>query len=148
MNLKILRTTWQKDGERLGRLRHNVFVSEQKVPEELEWDEHDAHAMHFACEDENHQNIVATARLVIEQKRGVLGRLCVAQEFRREKIATHLMNEILTCCHDLKLQVIELHAQLYLQPFYERFGFIAQGGVYLEAGIEHVTMLRSLSSKL
>ena len=140
--ISIFRTAWEKDGDRLGALRRAVFVVEQNVPEELEWDEFDAQAIHFACEDNKHQ-IVATARLVIDGKKATIGRLCVAAPYRHQKIATRLMQEILSYCRELRVRMVELHAQLYLQAFYERCGFTALGEIYLEAGIKHITMQRS-----
>lgn len=139
--MPVFRTTWQKDGVRLGALRREVFVVEQHVPEELEWDEFDAGAIHFACEDDTRQ-IVATARLVLTAEKATIGRLCVAAPYRHRQIATRLMHEILTCCRELQVQTIELHAQLYLQAFYERCGFKALGETYPEAGIEHITMVK------
>ncbi len=144
MKPKIFSTTWAKDGERLGALRYEVFVIEQQVPEELEWDVHDAGAVHFACEDGTGEKIIATARLVREGHVAVIGRLCVAKPYRQQKLATAMMQEALAYCRAHNLRQIELHAQLYLQPFYESLGFVARGQVYLEAGIEHITMLLSL----
>jgi len=139
----IFRTNWQKDGNRLGGLRHEVFVVEQNVPEELEWDEFDQGAIHFACEDENGR-IIGTARLIVTGDKGTIGRLCVAGPHRHQKMATRIMDEILSYCRELKVRTCELHAQLYLQAFYEHCGFTALGNAYLEAGIEHITMRRVL----
>lgn len=145
MNLRIYTTTWQQDGKRLGALRREVFIVEQQVPEELEWDEHDSSAVHFACEEISLVAVVGTARLVLDIQNGkaTMGRLCVAKPFRHQKIATHLMHKILVYCTEQKFRSIELHAQLYLRPFYESLGFVAQGETYMEAGIEHITMLRN-----
>lgn len=142
MTLHIFHTTWDKDGARLGKLRREVFVVEQGVPEELEWDEFDATAVHFACEAAG-GIVVGTARLVVDApaNRAIIGRLCVAKPFRHQKIATQLMREILEYCRARSYARIELHAQLYLRPFYESFGFGARGDVYLEAGLEHITMV-------
>lgn len=140
---EIFRTTWQKDGDRLGALRHAVFVVEQNVPAELEWDEFDRDAIHFACEDENGR-IIATARLIATGDKATIGRVCVAGPHRHQKIATQIMDEIISYCRELKMKTCELHAQRYLQAFYERCGFTALGESYLEAGIEHITMRRAL----
>ncbi len=143
MKSRIYTTTWQHDGARLGALRREVFVVEQEVPEELEWDEHDTAAIHFACEDGSPGIIIATARLVIdtESNKATIGRLCVESKFRRQKLATRLMQTILQYCEDRKFKIIELHAQLYLKAFYESFGFFSRGGIYREANIEHITMV-------
>lgn len=142
---RIYRTTWNADGARLSALRHEIFVVEQNVPEELEWDEFDATAVHFACSDDSRGEIIGTARLVVDARmnKATIGRLCVAKSFRRQKIATLLMREILEYCRQRKFAIVELHAQLYLRGFYESFGFVAQGSAYMEAGIEHVTMVRA-----
>ena len=144
MNIEVFLTTWAKDGKRLGALRYEVFVIEQKVPEELEWDIHDADAVHFACTDKAGEIIIATARLVREGSVAVIGRLCVAKPYRGKKIASAIMHEALAYCRGHGLTQLELHAQLYLRPFYESLGFVARGQVYLEAGIEHITMTLSL----
>jgi len=150
MNLRIYATTWRQDGNRLGAIRREVFIVEQQVPEELEWDEHDISAIHFACEEIPQTTIVGTARLVLDTRnsKATIGRLCVAKSFRHQKIATQLMHKVLAYCREQKFQSIELHAQLYLRAFYESFGFVAQGGIYMEAGIEHITMLRHGKSDL
>ena len=93
--------------------------------------------------DENGK-IIGTARLLIAPGKATIGRLCVSRDFRHRKIATRIMDEILSYCRELRLKTCELHAQLYLKAFYERCGFTALGEVYLEAGIEHITMHRSL----
>jgi len=130
MNTEVFLTTWAKDAERLGALRYAVFVIEQKVPEELEWDIHDADAVHFACTDETGENIIATARLVREGSVAVVGRLCVAKPHRGRKIATTIMHEVLAYCRAHSLMHLELHAQHYLRPFYESLGFVSRGQVY------------------
>lgn len=146
MKPQIYRTTWAKDGARLGALRREVFVREQNVPEELEWDEFDSTAIHFACEQDAGGEIIGTARLVVDARanKATIGRLCVAKSFRRQKVATLLMREILEYCRQRKFALIELHAQLYLRAFYESFGFVAQGSAYIEAGIGHLTMVRAV----
>lgn len=148
MNPRLYRTTWGENGGRLGALRREVFVVEQSVPEELEWDEFDVTAIHFACENNSSGEIIATARLVADTRanKAIIGRLCVVKTFRRQKIASLVMREILAYCTEQKFAVIELHAQLYLRAFYESLGFVAHGRIYMEAGIEHVTMLRAGST--
>jgi predicted GNAT family N-acyltransferase len=148
MKSRIYQTTWQLDGMRLGALRREVFVVEQNVPEELEWDEFDATAIHFACEDISSGGIIGTARLVKDSKanRAIIGRLCVAKPFRGQRLATRIMHEILAYCKLQRFMTIELHAQLYLENFYASLGFAAHGSVYLEAGIKHITMVQQLSN--
>jgi predicted GNAT family N-acyltransferase len=144
MNPHIYTTTWKKDSSRLAALRREVFIVEQSVSEELEWDEHDASAVHFICEDITEETTIGCARLVIDTntRKATIGRLCVVKNFRRQNAATYLMQKMLAYCEDQKLLTIELHAQLYLRTFYENFDFVAQGNVYMEAGIEHITMIR------
>lgn len=148
MMRRIYQTTWQIDGTRLGALRREVFVVEQNVPEELEWDEFDAIAVHFACEDDVGKAIKGTARLVVDSgaNKAIIGRLCVARPFRHQKIATQLMLQVIDHCRGQGYALIELHAQVYLQKFYEGLGFVAHGNAYMEAGIEHITMVQQLGN--
>jgi predicted GNAT family N-acyltransferase len=107
-------------------LRHEVFVVEQGVPEELEVDEHDRLATHLLAERDG--ELVATLRLVLEsaaRRRGTAAvRLREAERWARERDA----------------RAVVLSAQTYAVALYAAAGYEARGDVYLDAGIEHVTM--------
>jgi predicted GNAT family N-acyltransferase len=123
------------------RVRRAVFVEEQAVPPEEEWDELDAVATHFAALSEG-VGVVGTARLVREGTAGRVGRMAVLKEWRRQGVGAALMEAVLHHAEDLGLETLFLHAQTHAKDFYARFGFRPEGDLFYEAGIEHVKMGR------
>ncbi|NOR42675.1 MAG: GNAT family N-acetyltransferase, partial [Gammaproteobacteria bacterium] len=81
---------WKDDKEVLSAIRHQVFVQEQSVPEEMEWDDHDESSTHYLATMNN--RVVAVARLKPD---GQLGRMAVLTEFRHQGIGSNLLHFIL-----------------------------------------------------
>ena len=119
-------------------VRLEVFVKEQGVPKELELDEDDPLAWHAVAELDT--LIIGTARL---QKNGKIGRMAVMQAYRRHGVASAMMNALLKFGQQHGIKRFYLHAQIEALPFYERFGFVANGPVFNEAGITHQMMKRA-----
>lgn len=128
---------------RLARpVREKVFIEEQNVPRELEWDEWDERSDHaIACDPDGHA--IGTARLAPD---GRLGRMAVLGEFRGRGVGAALLEALLGRARELSLSRVTLHAQTHAAGFYRRFGFSERGGEFLEAGIPHFEMTRELSS--
>ena len=119
-------------------LRMRVFVDEQKVPPWEEMDDFDETADHFAAFRDG--VIVGTARLV-DKGNGVgkIGRVAVEKEARGLGIGKALMLAVME--HGYRqLHTFTLDAQVEAMPFYERLGFVAEGPVFLDCGIEHRCM--------
>jgi predicted GNAT family N-acyltransferase len=117
-------------------VRERVFIEEQRVPRELEWDEWDESCEHaVACDAEG--AAIGTARL---RPDGRLGRMAVLRAWRRRGVGAGLLAALLRRAHDRGIVRITLHAQTHAAGFYRRFGFSEQGGEFLEAGIPHVEM--------
>ncbi|NLH99064.1 MAG: GNAT family N-acetyltransferase [Chthonomonadales bacterium] len=116
-----------------------VFVGEQEVPLDEEVDAYDADATHYCCVLDGH--VVGTARLVLlERGWGKIGRVAVLRPYRRRGIATALMRRILD--HEASaLSLVTLDAQVTAIGFYERFGFVAEDDVFMDAGIPHRRMV-------
>jgi len=127
---------WPTDKDRLKHIRHLVFIEEQKVPEELEWDEFDVTATHFLVSSPDKD--VACARL---KNDGQIGRMAVLTEHRNQGIGQKLLQFVLRCAAEKKLKDVYLHAQVSAIPFYEKQGFTATGEVFYEANIPHREML-------
>jgi predicted GNAT family N-acyltransferase len=121
-------------------LRHQVFVIGQNVPEELEIDEIDPSCDHAVAivGDE----VVGTGRLL---PNGTIGRMAVADGNRSRGIGAAVLAELERRAAENGHAAVELHAQLHAAPFYDKAGYVRIGAVYLEAGIEHVTMRKTLS---
>jgi predicted GNAT family N-acyltransferase len=121
-------------------VRDRVFIEEQGVPRELEWDEWDARSEHaLACDAAG--RAIGTARLLPD---GRIGRMAVLPEWRRRGVGAALVEAMLAQARGHALPCVTLHAQTHAAGFYRRFGFNERGGEFLEAGIPHVEMLLEL----
>lgn len=119
-------------------IRHEVFVQEQKVDPEEEWDEQDAIATHFLVSDAE-GTPVATGRL---QANGKVGRMAVLKAFRGQGVGQLLLATIVTHAEQQGFMRLYLNAQAYAEGFYRKLGFVAEGEPFMEAGIEHIMMVR------
>ena len=131
----VAEVPWATHAEPLLRVRRPVFIDEQGVSEAEELDGEDASAQHFLATDE-HGRPIGTARLL---PTGQIGRMAVLPAWRRRDVGARLLACALEAAERRGLEVF-LHAQVDAQGFYERNGFVAAGGVFLEADIEHRRM--------
>jgi predicted GNAT family N-acyltransferase len=121
-------------------VREKVFIEEQNVPRELEWDEWDERCDHaLACDAGG--NAIGTARLLPD---GRIGRMAVLKEWRRTGVGGALLLALLDRARSRRMARAVLHAQTQAAGFYRRFGFSERGEVFLEAGIPHVEMTLEL----
>jgi len=132
---------WDKALPLARPVREEVFVAEQKVPLELEWDEWDERSDHAVARDARGRAI-GTARLLPD---GRIGRMAVLREWRRRGVGAALMEALLQKAREQSLSRVTLHAQTHAAGFYRRFGFSERGGEFWEAGIPHVEMTLELS---
>lgn len=142
--MKIIETDWTTHKKELMAIRSKVFIEEQKVPAELEIDTFDPEAMHFIVQNENindNDSFVATARLLND---GHIGRIAVLKEYRKQGIGSKLLKYILQKSRQLSLAEVYLHAQVDAKAFYEKHKFYAQGDIFMDAGIPHITMIKPL----
>ena len=140
MAMVILIKAWQDAELDAYSIRKRVFIEEQGVPEEMELDEFDLNALHALAYADS--ECIGTARLVtLSGSIGRIGRMAVLPKHRGHGIGKQLLGALLKACQSQGIKQIELHAQVTVIPFYEQFGFIAQGDVYDEAGIPHRDMI-------
>jgi predicted GNAT family N-acyltransferase len=141
------------DREACFALRKEVFVAEQGVPEEIEYDEHDAGAVHLLAVREDGvplgtgrllRGAAAAAQGVDDPSAGSLGRLAVARQARGLGVGVALVRAIEEAARVRGLTALDLHAQTHALGFYERLGYTPYGPEYLEAGIPHRAMRRAL----
>jgi predicted GNAT family N-acyltransferase len=124
-------------------LRHEVFCVEQGVSLADERDGRDADALHLVAVEDG--VVIGTCRLLVEGTTVKLGRMAVARSRRGLGLARALLGEADARARALGGQRIVLAAQLTAQALYERAGYEASGEVFLDAGIEHVMMARTLA---
>ncbi len=125
------------------RVREQVFMREQGVPEELEWDGEDPRAIHVVARNDDGE-VIGTGRLLAD---GHIGRLAVLPPWRGRGVGSALLQALLDAARGLGLKQVFLHARLQALGFYARHGFKATGNVFPDAGIPHRTMRRPLDEK-
>jgi predicted GNAT family N-acyltransferase len=124
-------------------LREEVFCGEQGVSLAEERDGRDEEALHLVVVDNG--VVVATCRLLVEGTTVKLGRMAVSRTRRGLGLARALITEAETRARALGAERMVLAAQLNAQALYDRAGYDAYGDVFLDAGIEHVMMGKTLS---
>ncbi|MCG7893802.1 MAG: GNAT family N-acetyltransferase [Candidatus Thiodiazotropha taylori] len=139
----IRQAIWPDDRELLRQVREPVFIEEQGVPERMEWDDDDIIAYHLLALD-NQQQPIGTARLLGS---GQIGRMAVLAGWRNQGIGTALLLELLQQASRVGQDQVFLHAQTAAEPFYAKFGFIAEGEIFHEADIPHRKMFFSLTDQ-
>lgn len=120
----------------LRSVRETVFVQEQSVPLELEWDELDPLCHHVLARDDAGTPI-GTGRLTPKQK---IGRMAVLASWRGQGVGDALLRALLERARDLGWRRISLHSQASAVAFYTRHGFLPFGDPFVEAGIDHQSM--------
>ncbi|WP_455200799.1 GNAT family N-acetyltransferase [Kaarinaea lacus] len=141
-NFRVVQTSWDKHKNELIRIRTLVFINEQSVPPDLEWDGYDSDCWHVIAQSKNGE-FVATGRMLYD---GHIGRMAVLPEFRNHGIGSALLNELIKIATRQKLKEVFLHAQTSAIEFYEKHDFTVTSEVFMDAGIPHVTMRRSLTN--
>ena len=142
-----LRTgTWVDLGEAAQRIRAEVFVQEQRIPAELEWDEADHTAVHAVAFNRLGQ-AVATGRL-LQPSPGVarIGRMAVERALRGAGVGRQVLHALLAVAEARGDREAVLHAQRSAAGFYLGLGFEARGEEFEEAGIPHIEMARALAA--
>ncbi|MFO1206791.1 MAG: GNAT family N-acetyltransferase [Burkholderiales bacterium] len=134
--------SWQEVRAAVAPVREAVFLREQGVPEDLEWDEHDATALHAVALGPLGRAI-GTARLLAD---GQIGRMAVLASWRGRGVGSAMLEMLLAAARERGLRDVRLNAQVQAIAFYERHGFTAGGSEFLDAGIPHVAMHRQVGS--
>jgi YbgC/YbaW family acyl-CoA thioester hydrolase len=134
--------TWSDVGSDARRIRTEVFVQEQRIPVELEWDDDDAAALHAVAYNRLGQPI-ATGRL-LQPSPGVakIGRMAVNQVLRGSGVGRQVLHTLMTAAQARGDREAVLHAQRSAEDFYRNLGFEPRGEAFDEAGIAHIEMAR------
>ena len=136
--LEIKVGTWDKLNSDAMAIRYEVFIVEQSVPEDIERDDMDAVSMHAVAYSDDGQPI-GTGRLLPD---GHVGRMAVLRQARGTGIGGQILDALLKKAQSLGHKHVALHAQVHARGFYEAHGFQAEGDTFIEAGINHVLMVR------
>jgi YbgC/YbaW family acyl-CoA thioester hydrolase len=143
--LDVRTGTWDELGREAQALRTAVFVDEQKIPAELEWDAADANAVHAVAYN-RFGMALGTGRL-LEHSPGVakIGRMAVRHDMRGAGIGAAILEALVTVARERGDGEVLLHAQRSAEGFYRRQGFVVRGEPFDEAGIAHVAMAKPIA---
>lgn len=123
-------------------IRQEVFVGEQGVPVELEMDGLDNEAVHILAFVDGVP--AGCGRLLLKGEEAKIGRVAVRKNIRRYGIGTGICKLMINIAGDNGAQRIYLGAQLTAVEFYSSLGFDKEGEVFIEAGIEHIKMVKCI----
>ncbi len=132
----LKRVSWDAAGDVLRAIRKTVFVDEQGVPEELEWDGLDAHCIHVLATGADGAAI-GSGRLLPD---GHIGRMAVAKHWRGRGVGAAMLKELIAAAIDAGHASAMLNAQTRALGFYARFGFEVVSDEFMDAGIPHRAM--------
>ena len=129
---------WHTNSSELRKIRAEVFIEEQNVPLEEEWDGLDEKAIHLLAKAAD-GTAVGTARLL---PNGQVGRMAVLKPYRKSGVGAALLKYIISWNQSQPRPPLFLHAQVHAIPFYQKLGFIAEGPEFMDANIAHREMRR------
>jgi predicted GNAT family N-acyltransferase len=139
--IRVEPTSWQAGEQDIKRIRTAVFVLEQNVPLELDFDGLDPECMHWLAYDSN-DVAVGTGRLLPD---GHFGRMAVLAACRKRGIGHAIMTSVIDTAVTEKLPRLYLHAQLTALPFYSGLGFTCYGEEFMDADMPHIAMQLNLT---
>ena len=139
MDCEIRTANWESDREQIRSVRDAVFIREQNVDPQIEWDDQETSAQHFLvlCDGA----AVGTGRITTA---GKIGRMAILRSARGSGFGLRLLKSICAFAREKQFHSVYLHAQCHAEGFYRRAGFEPEGEIFHEAGIPHIRMARSL----
>lgn len=138
--MNVLTSDWNSSKDQLTFVRKQVFIIEQGIPPEDEWDEHDKNAVHFVSFGTTAVP-TGTCRLLQD---GHIGRLAVLPAYRLRGYGDMLLQKAVQVAREMGIQKVFLDAQVEAQAFYEKHNFTTDGKVFLEATKLHIRMEREI----
>ena len=138
--------SWEELGRDARHIRTLVFIEEQGIPMQMEWDEADPDpaCVHAVAYNRFGQPL-ATGRL-LEHVPGVakIGRMAVSQAMRGSGVGRAVLDALMKAARERGYREAVLHAQTSASAFYSRAGFMPRGSMFEEVGIPHIEMVRGL----
>ena len=128
--------SWRNGEPLLRKIREEVFIREQGVPPELEWDGLDESSQHVLALSKTGEAI-GCGRIT---RNGHIGRIAVLPAWRGKRIGSAILEALLSYAHSQDYQLVELSAQTHALPLYRRYDFSEVGEVFMDANIPHIKM--------
>ena len=143
-NVMIEQVSCPADLEHCFNIRKEVFIKEQNVPESLEIDGLDKECDQYLL---RYNDIpCATARIRLQKDTAKIERMAINANYRKKGLGKRLLEFMLKdCLYRYKIKQFELSAQCHAIEFYEKLGFKVCSDTYLDAGIQHKMMRKSVN---
>lgn len=132
----IRQAVWPDDSELMRELRTKVFVLEQGVDKNIEWDGRDHLCQHVIAYSTASEP-VGTGRILPS---GHIGRIAVLPSWRGKGVGSAILESLISIARNTDADKVYLNSQVRAINFYRRYDFIAEGPVFMEAGIPHQRM--------
>ena len=120
------------------KVRKIVFIQEQNVPSQIEFDGLDKESIHVIIKLNN--KTIGCARIRTINGNVKLERIVILKEFRGKGFGKKLVEYLISYCKQIEPKEIIIYAQYNLKDFYRKFGFKTRGNTFMEAGIKHIEM--------
>ncbi|MFC5592010.1 GNAT family N-acetyltransferase [Sporosarcina soli] len=146
MNAK--RITTNSDLERAFHIRKEVFVEEQGVPLEDEFDEFDT--LDGRCEHVlvyHDEEAVGTGRLRVTDGSGKLERICILKPYRQYGLGKRIIQSLEEIAAEKDIARVKLHGQTHAENFYKKLGYETASEMFMEDGIPHILMTKELTNQ-
>jgi len=134
--------SWHDGEPLLKSIREAVFIKEQGVPADLEWDGLDEGCRHALAISHN-GDAIGCGRMLAD---GHIGRIAVLPIWRKKKVGTAIMEALLDYARAHDYKQVDVDAQVMAVPFYRSFDFVEKGDTFMEAGLPHIKMRLKLLS--
>jgi predicted GNAT family N-acyltransferase len=135
--------SWHDGEPLLCSIREKVFIQEQHVPAELEWDGLDGLCHHALALSAN-GDAIGCGRITAD---GHIGRVAVLPEWRGKKIGSAMLELLVDYARSQHIEFVELNSQVQVVSLYNKFGFEVEGEVFLDANIPHLKMKLQLKNR-
>lgn len=141
--LRVKSGDWNQLQQDAKLIRTLVFMIEQNIPEQDEWDDQDEISQHFVVYHQDQP--IATARLLQNHS---VGRVAVKQEYRGKGVGHLIMLDIIAYAQKQNRPFLQCSSQVHAISFYQKLGFIVKGEVYDECGIPHIEMMMPMMESI
>jgi YbgC/YbaW family acyl-CoA thioester hydrolase len=136
--------SWAELGSHAAAIRTAVFVEEQRIPMDMEWDEADATAVHAVAYNGLGQAIGTGRLLQHAAGSGKIGRMAVNRVLRGSSLGRELLGALMAAARERGDTEVMLHAQRSAEGFYSRLGFQPRGEPFDEVDISHIEMVKAV----
>ncbi|MGG0177176.1 GNAT family N-acetyltransferase [Gottfriedia acidiceleris] len=143
MSIRTIEAATDEEIKDALKVRVEVFVEEQQISRDLEFDGLDEECIHFVSYDR--EQPIAAGRLRLIESTGKVQRICVLNDYRGKKIGNEIMYLIHKTAKEKGLDQLILHAQESAIPFYEKLGYKISSEIFFEADIPHAEMKLKLN---